>query len=496
MSEPRPSPIRRVVVVGGGFTGWTAAARLARGLGGDGAEIHLVEGPEVDEDLPGLGAVESSLPSIHELHGALGLSDEILVRRAGVGFKLGVRFDGFAGAETSHFASFGETGAPLGAVAFHQVLARLNRAGFTRSLEDFALAAAAAALGRFARPAADRRSVLSTLDYAMHLDLRGYTAVLKEVALKAGVRQVGGGFGHIERAEDGAVQAITLTDGARLEAELWLDCTGPAAKLIGALDDGFEDWSAFTPFDRAAAIEAPAVAFEPFTRIEATPVGWLRQIPAQGRRSMSLVWSSAHATEEAALQIVGAGAAISRMRPGRRRAWVHNCVAVGASAGFVEPLASARMRLAQDDVARLLSLFPVDRDCRIEAREYDRLNAQALERLRDFTLAHYVLNRRTGEPLWDDLRTRPLPESLAYKLRLFESRGRVALYDGEVFEERDWVQALLGLGVAPLRYDALADTLPLADTQALLERMRRTIREAAEAMPSHGDFVAQCVSAA
>ncbi len=119
------------------------------------------------------------------------------------------------------------------------------------------------------------------------------------------------------------------------------------------------------------------------------------------------------------------------------------------------------------------------------AAEYNRLMATEADRLRDLLILHYRANGRTGDPLWDAVRNTPPPDELAHKIRMFQSRGRVSLYDEETFEESSWIAVFLGQNVVPRRYHPLADQFPLEEVRARLDRMRTVIAKAADAMPTY-----------
>jgi tryptophan halogenase len=486
--------IRRIVIVGGGAPGWMAAAVLARGLGGLPVGIQLLETPSNDDPL-----AAATLPSLRHLHRVLGLSEEAVMAAARGGFRLGVRFDGWSGPGTSRFLPFGETGAPLGPVAFHQLLLRLEHRGEPQDLGDYALAALAAREGRFTAPSADRSSVLSTLDCGLHLDQRLYAEVLRGRAEADGVTRLGGEVAGLELSEPGAIESVQLADGRRITADLFIDCT-PQGRLIGALGVGVEDWGALTPFDRiATAVVASRAQPDPFTRFTAEAAGWLRRTPLQGAEGLALAYSSQALDDAGAARRLqaAAGDAVGvdpRSRPllfGRRTAaWSKNCVALGDAAGSPGPLPGADLHLVQTGVRRLLSLFPHGQDDGAAVREYNRLTAAEAERLRDFTLVQYRANGRRGDPVWDACREGPLPDPLAYKLRLFESRGRTPMLEEETFPEASWAAVLLAEGDRPRRYDAQADAAPEAQLKQTLSRMRQAMSQAVGAMPTHAQYLA------
>jgi tryptophan halogenase len=166
-------------------------------------------------------------------------------------------------------------------------------------------------------------------------------------------------------------------------------------------------------------------------------------------------------------------------------------VAVGSAAATVEPLRSTSLHVLARQLARLLRLFPASPGAAAEAAEYVRETNEELDRLRDWLILPYKLNGRLGEPFWDDARAMAVPEPLARKIALYQSRGRVPLLDGDLFEEAEWAAAFDALGVRPRRHDARADALPLDRVRRHLASVRSIMLGAAATLPSHADYLAR-----
>jgi len=483
-------PLGRVAIIGGGVEGWMTAAGLARATGGR-ASLRLVEtGPDPK------GAL-STLPSLRSFHALLGLDEAALMAATKATFKLGTRFTGWTPG-TSFCNAFGELGASLEGVGFQHYWTRLQQAGGAPPLDEFNLAAVMARSGRFSPPASDPRSPLATLAYGLHLDAGAYVAVLRELATRRGVAVSQGAVGEVLRRETGDIAAVILAGGERIEADLFVDCTGAEARLIGS--EPFEDWSSLLPADRSLRLRADVRRDAPaMTEIEAAAEGWRWRIPLRDGVESGLTYRHDLTDDETALKSARTGLPkhglsdpeITPLRNGRRaRSMAGNCVAIGASAGAVEAMDAADLHLVQSGVTRLIALFPRPGDHAVAAAEYNRLGEETLLRVRDLAIAHYRLGQRTDGPVWALGRNGPVPEPLAYRLAQFESRGRVVMYDEETFLEPHWIATLIGHGLLPRRYDPLADRMPLEKTRAMLERMRLIFRQTAESLPTHAAALA------
>ncbi|NYT42159.1 tryptophan 7-halogenase [Sphingomonas sp. R-74633] len=456
--------IRSIGIVGGGVAGWMAALALVRAL--PHVRIDLIETEGPDWSLGPFGPAEASLPDFPFWLADHGVDESALLRAARGSFSLGTAFSGWAGAEADWFLPFGTIGAPLGTTAFHQLAARIRAAGHDLRLADFSLAAIVAASGRFVRPSEDPRSILSSFGYGLHFDRAGLADTLRAAS---GITPIGSFRAF---ADD----AVALQDGSQVTADLWLDCSGPAALLAGTT--GWESWVQWLPCDRAVENWNPAEGVPPpYSHAGAFEAGWQRTVPLVGGQGGTLLYASQHLPEQPGAIPIAQGR--------RTQAWTGKVIALGATATLIEPLHGWNLALLQNALARLLTLLPATPNGP-EPAEYNRLTAEEADRVRDFAILHYKTNGRAGEPLWDSARAMPVPETLRHKLDLYQSRGRIPLYDEELFEADDWIAVLDGQGIRPRRHDALADAIPEPAILQHAERIRALILDAVRAMPHHG----------
>ncbi|KQY31076.1 tryptophan halogenase [Caulobacter sp. Root487D2Y] len=491
--------IRKIVVVGGGTAGWMAAAALSRFIEGAPVAIEVVESAEIGT----VGVGEATIPPIRLFNATLGLDEIDFIKKTQATFKLGIEFNGWGKPGSRYFHGFGDFGPPIDGVPPHHHWLRMRAAGETAGLQEHSLVTMMADLGRFRPPTPDPRSVYSTYSYAFQFDATLYGRYLRGFAEANGVRRTEGKIVDVAlRADDGFVEAVVLESGARVEADLFVDCSGFRGLLIeGALKTGYEDWSRWLPVDRALAVPSQNVGPPtPFTSATARSAGWQWRIPLQHRTGNGYVYCSQYIDDDAAAQTLLAnldGAALDVPRPlrfvtGRRRKfWNRNVVALGLAGGFMEPLESTSIHLIQNGIGHLIEFFP-DRAC--DPKLADAFNAKSgeeYERIRDFLIAHYCTNQRVGEPFWDAVRTMSLPDSLKATLETFRATGSMGLDTYEAFFEPSWLSVLLGQQVWPKDYDRRADAIPLAELSHGLKLRRGAVRQAAEAAPGHADFIAR-----
>ncbi len=502
MEPSHSSDNLRIVIVGGGTAGWMCALAMARQLPAVSYGITLIE----SDDIGTVGVGEATLPHIKIFNDSLGINEAQFMRETRATMKLGIEFRDWSQPGQGYIHPFGAFGEPWGGVEFQHHWIRAQRRGASGSaLEDYSYSVAAARANAFDFPNEDKKSIRSTYAYAYHFDAGLYSAFLRKLAVEAGVQRMEGQVCDCSRERlSGDITELTLKSGARIAGDLFVDCSGFRALLIGGvLGVSWQDWTHWLPCDRAYAVQCERTgALTPYTRSTAQLAGWIWRIPLQHRVGNGYVFSSRFLTDaEAQQSLLGAleGQALGaprllRFSPGRRlHAWSHNCVAIGLASGFLEPLESTSIFLIQAAVVDLISLIPAPHsrtsDPRL-ANEFNRLNDMQYDRVRDFLILHYMANRRFGEPLWDYVRTMPVPDSLHDKLELFRSRAALPNYQFGLFARDSWLAVLIGQGIEPSHYDRMADVFPLESLDEKLTAFRERVRTNVAAMSSHSEFIA------
>ncbi|PAX06744.1 tryptophan halogenase family protein [Sphingomonas lenta] len=480
-------PIRDVVVAGGGIVGWSAAAALKRRLPWLGVTVFALP-PPPDALADRIGP---TLPSIHGFHGDLGLRDADAVVRSGSAFRLGTRFENWVADSPDYVHAYGEHGRPFGTASFHQHWVRAAKLGAAAPFDRHSPAAMLARAGRFARAADEPDAPLSGFEYGLHLDPPAYLAMIRAFALHCGVREHDGVLRSIRLRPDGFVEALELDGGEPLRADLFVDCTGPAARVRSALDDAWEDWRRWLPCDRILIADGPpAPEPAPLDRAVAVEAGWRWSADGLRRTSTGLVYGSAHWSDEQAARALGVreAAPVAIAAGTRPQPWLRNCVAVGDAATAIEPLEWTNLHLAHSAIDRLVAMLP-DRDCApVELAEYNRQCAAEAARVRDFAVLYYAASGRS-EPFWRDAAAAEPPPTLLHTLTQFRERGRLPFHEEETFGRDSWLAVLLGQGVIPRRADPLIEVVPPAQSDAAMAGWRDALAQAVARAPTHAAFL-------
>ncbi len=498
-AEPtmRRRPVR-VVVLGGGTAGWMSAAAIAALLP-DLASVDLVE----SEDIGIVGVGEATLPHIRGFVERLGIDEAAFMKATHATYKLGIDFRDFGRIGESYIHPFGTFGEKVADVGFHHYWLEMQRRGEASAIGAYSFAVAAARANRFAPPDTGE-GLRSTYGYAYQFDATLFGPFMRDHALSLGVTRHEGLVTGVERdGASGDVAALVLKDGRRIEGDLFIDCSGFRSILLGGeLGAEWEDWTHWLPCDRAAAMpchHVPGAPLRPYTTATAMPTGWRWQIPLQHRMGNGYVFASAFTDEDHACEAIRQAAEgepladprVLRFRPGRRaRSWAHNVVGVGLASGFLEPLESTSIYLAQMAITYLVELFPAegavdprDRD------EFNRLVDMEYDRVRDFLILHYHATTRDDSPFWDHVRTMTVPDSLAAKMALWREAGRIERYEDGLFYDASWIAVYLGQGMLPERHDPRAAIADPARVARALERLRHTIGEDVAALPDHRAYL-------
>ncbi len=489
------TPIRSILILGGGTAGWMSAAALARACGPQ-VKITLVESAEIG--IVGVG--EATVPSIKQFNAMLDIAEGDFLRATKATFKLGIQFNDWRRLGHTYFHPFGVYGLGNDLGAFHQHWLMLKAHGLIDddSLDAYSLCATAGLAGKVTQQSPDPASPYSKLFSAYHFDASLYAAFMRDYAERFGVTRVEGQVVEVGRdGESGFVCTLTLRDGRELSADLFIDCSGFRALL--SQDVPYQDWSHWLPMDRAWAMPCEISGNRiPYTMSTATEGGWMWRIPLQHRIGNGHVFSSQFMDEDRARDILVnavpgkalADPRLIRFRTGRREvAWLGNVITIGLSGGFIEPLESTSIYLIQSTLHKLLNQFPDRTFAPANIALFNKRVAEDYDHVRDIVILHYHLTERDDSALWNHVRTMAIPDDLQQRLDVFRERGLIANEPGEMFGATSWLAIMIGQGAMPRSYSPLMDGLDKAAVRDQMAQIRARIQAAADPLPTQDAFL-------
>jgi tryptophan halogenase len=487
-----------IVIVGGGTAGWMCASALASIVGDKVCNITLIESDEIAS----VGVGEATLPQMKEFNDRVGINEADMMQQTNATIKLGIEFVDWGSIGNSYIHPFGKHGDQIGGSAFHQQWARVKQHNNIPKIDAYSYAIESCIQNRFEFPSQDTSQINSTYSYAYHFDASLYAAYLRKLSEQKRVKRVEGKIVNVfNDPSSGAIASIELADGRSVRGDFFIDCSGFKSLLLEKkLKAEFDDWSDWLVCDKAYAVPSENTsAPPPYTRSTAKQAGWQWKIPLQHRTGNGYVFCSDYISDDEAagslLQSLDgkplADPRLIKFKAGRyKKSWVKNCLAIGLSSGFLEPLESTSIYLIQVAIINFIKLFPRKIPDDTLIGEYHRLMDNEYERVRDFLILHYHLNQRDDSELWRYCRAMSVPDSLKQKIAIFKHRGHVDSYKYGLFALPSWISVFNGQGLDQEGIDPFVFNTPVFDVNAKLDNLLADIKNKVMNAPTHEAFIA------
>lgn len=507
--------ITGVTIVGGGTAGWVTAMVLNSALNGhsDGPRVRitLIESPNV----PTVGVGESTVPGMPRLLQQLGIDEKQFMRQCNASFKLGVRFvhwhEDDDGRPLEYFNLFNSP------VAIHGLNPGYHFHRFAGPERYGEFADALGPTGDLIRARrgprrAEAGDYEGEIGYAYHVDAALFALFLRDLCVARGVEHLLDDVVDVQQGEGGFVTALKLRERGLLPVQLVVDCTGFRSRIIGqVLGEPFEPYSDVLLCDSALAVQIPHPEpgqIEPCTRSSALGAGWAWRVPLHSRVGTGYVFSSRFRSDEEAIaeflgflgpQAKDAEPKVIRMRIGRmRRHWVKNCVAIGLSSGFIEPLEATAIYMIETAARWLVRHFP-DRAMSPQlADSYNRLTNTLYEEIRDFIVLHYYSSNRR-EPFWLAARQEiELPAALATRLELWRTTlpNAIDTTGDRLFDAWNYLNVLYCKGYFRDCSYPLEGSISRADWDGFTRRLANFKRRLVAGLPDHFELLEEIRAAA
>ncbi len=472
-----------------------SAAALSNALNPKYFNITLVESKRIGT----VGVGEATIPGILEFNKSLNINEKDFIRKTNATFKLGIEFIDWTYLGDSYIHPFSFFGQNIKGIDFHDFLTKTRKIKAKEEMGCYSLGYMAARNNKFKIPNRDPKDIESTYFYAYHFDAALYANYLESYSINKGVNTQEGVVTSVNlHSDSGFIKSITIDNDKILEGDLFIDCTGFKSLLIGkTLKAKFIDWKKWLRCDRAVAIQSKLTKeIPPYTKATAHKYGWQWQIPLHHRMGNGYVYCSDYLDEAKAenhLKKHIQGDLTStpnhiKFRAGKReKSWIKNCIAVGLSSGFLEPLESTSIHLIQTSIMKLIKYFPINGITKEIINNYNQEMDIQFDQVKDFLILHYKATQRNDSEFWNYCRSMEIPDTLHERIEVFKQTGKIYQRDYELFLKDNWLAVLIGQGIYPKSYNSKLDQFSDNDIQSLLRALKAQINQKVESMPFHRD---------
>ncbi|QLE84662.1 tryptophan 7-halogenase [Shewanella sp. Scap07] len=495
--ESSANEVNSIVIVGGGTSGWMTAAALSQHFKDKPVSITLVESSQIGT----IGVGEATIPTLRRFYAKLGLTDTDVLKATNATCKLGIEFKDWSTLGDSFIHPFGIFGQGTKETDFHHYWLRAMQAGHTTAFSEYSLGVQLARSNKFTYPSTKPESQLEVYDWALHFDASLFAELMKQVALQANVMVIDDKIEQVNTDNhNGHISSLQLASGGQVKGDLFIDCSGFRSMLLQqTLNTGYCDWSEWLLCDKAVAVQTKA-SDDPIARTlsHAQKAGWIWKIPLQHRTGNGHVYSSQFMSEEQAEQCLLQqldGPVLHEPRhfsftPGRaQKAWNKNCIAVGLSSGFLEPLESTSIALVETAIEKICLSFPANQYTNRTVDKFNDVTAAEYERVRDFIILHYKATQRNDSPMWRYCQQMDIPQSLADKLAAYQKDGTMLAYPWEIFGKDSWLAIYHGFGLIPEQYATKADNMEQAYLLKHMHYMKSRVAQSVNSAPTHKQFL-------
>ncbi|WP_054113169.1 tryptophan halogenase family protein [Marinagarivorans algicola] len=490
-----------IVVVGGGTAGWMSALALLKLKKNTLATLTVIESQRIGS----VGVGEATIPTIKAFHQALGIDEQAFIRATNATYKLGIQFENWGPSPYIH--PFGEYGKSIAGIDFHQVLKHHVNNSPSQNIDDYSLPIALCKLNKFSPNTTYQEHSFA---YAYHLDAKKYAVFLQQQCQALGAVHISDTVSDISHHANGHIQSVTLSNGKSITGDLFIDCTGFKSLLLRPQKEvTFENWQHWLPSDTAIPFATPTqntADIRPYTRSIAHDYGWRWEIPLASRTGNGYIFSSQYLSEEQARKNILHE--FPKLKPEDLRPsitfktgryshnWKNNVVAIGLSAGFLEPLESTSIYLIQAAIMNLVELLPevistTQPEPLVQELEFNLRMNREWETVRDFLILHYKCANLSSSPFWEYCKHMDIPATLAKKIALYKSSGSILENIDEIFLQPSWLAVFNGQNVESTQGNIRISALPKNKVSDMINHLYHSIQVSAQQTPDYAATLLQ-----
>jgi tryptophan halogenase len=499
--------MKNIVIVGGGTAGWITASVLLKGLPKSDYKITLIESPNI----PTVGVGEATIPPIVNLINYLGLDERAFIKQIDGSFKYGIHFENWSEMGHSYMHAFGTLGTNYKNIPFSRLWLAFNEKNKSIPLANFSPCAVSAYTNRFSHPITPHSPKegyfypLSKLFYAYQFDAALLANYLKNYAIEHDISFISDTVNAVNNAKNGQIKSVSLTNNADIAGDYFIDCSGSKGLLIKEnLQCEFESWKQYLPCDRAVVAQTKMQKKTfPYTKSIAMNAGWRWKIPLQNRHGNGYVYSSKYLSDDEATiefsnsleneELITQPRTIKFTTGMVKTPWYKNCIALGLSSSFFEPLESTSIHLTHKFAIVLKNALKYGEDMQQEANTFNNQFRRDALSIRDFLIAHYCTTQRDDTEFWRNRRQMEIPVSLRGYLNEFKATGFITLPPESLFPYESWLQVLIGQSYFPenITLPRVMHDAEWKEINLFMESLHDGIANEVSKLPSHEDYFKQ-----
>ena len=501
--------ITSVIIAGGGSAGWMSAIYLNRVFQrlSSPIKITVIE----PENIPTIGVGEATVPMIRQFFQSLGIPEVELMIKTDATLKSGIKFvdwidEGDGGYYHPFEAPVFSDGITIGE---HWLAKAHSNTGSSSSFaHDTGIVASLCDANKILKPLS-ATNYDGPLSYAYHLDATKVALHLKSLALQAGVVCVSDEITTVEVSETESIASLQTKKSGNLKADFYIDCTGFASLLMGAISDNDENFVSYKDellCDSAVTLQTPARSnqtgeLRSYTTATAKSSGWIWEIDLPTRTGNGYVYSSQHCDKEAAEEELAKHLGLERssqsfnhlkFKVGRRKQfWKNNCLTIGLSSGFLEPLESTGLQFIEMGLRIFFDFLPTQDVSKSLIRRYNATIAEMYDDTKDFIALHYILSSRKDSQFWTDIQKIKMSQNLKERLALWKGKypSSIDFPLHAMFNHVNYLYILLGMKRFDLVGGARVESINMQSSDRILEDMQNIAQNAVKTSISHEEFI-------
>ena len=482
------SPLKKIVVVGGGVIAWWTVVFLKKI--DPKLTVTLLHTPVLDE------FVETPESDFSYLLKLIGFSSQDLIKYADGNYCCAQAYFDWASDVENYFHSVDVSDLDYDITPYSQWLLKLKLAKDDVKVDDYLLASAAARLGQITF--GENQKVLSA---GLGFDADKFIQLLMSCAQALNVHVLNDNLEKVCLTATGEIESLLTANNANITADFFIDVTGGESKLLGSgLHVEYDSWAQHLPCNRKKYIksEPRSENLIPFTAAQMGALGWVKNRPLRTQLIAEFIYQDGAlarvGSKDATLALFSNSKAYVFYPGARKKTWHKNCLALGEAAVTFDHFSHSSLYVAAVSLQRFTEFWPPSTGNNLMEREFNRLMTIEFHAIRDFHCLHYVLAKKADTPFGELLKEIKLPESLRYRMELFGSCGGSTADESTLIPVSQWNNLFLGFGFWPKTYSGMITHVTTAELEQWSNKIKSNIQNTIAKSPDYTHYMARLIS--